>query len=212
MSSSFRINSNWKRWLQGWQAFDWLLLLVPALLMAFASLVITSTQINLESTIYGWNHFFLGLIGVVLALWMARIRYEVLLQWQWVIYALINAALIAVIFVGTSGLGAQRWITVFGFNVQPSEFMKIATILLLARFFEQNPILGWRAIRVGLDRPGDHLQQRRLAGAVAAEKRHRGAGREGGGDVPRHHFAPLPRPEGLGDPAQADAQRRSLRL
>lgn len=132
MSSSFRISSNWKRWLQGWQHFDWLLLLVPTLMMLFASLVIASTQINLDATIYGWNHFFLGLMGVVLVLWVARIRYEVLLQWQWVIYALINAALIAVIFIGTSGLGAQRWISIFGFHVQPSEFAKVALIITLA--------------------------------------------------------------------------------
>ncbi|MBE7385937.1 MAG: rod shape-determining protein RodA [Leptolyngbya sp. SIO1E4] len=132
MASSFRINSSWKRWLQGWQQLDWLLFLMPILLMTFASVVIASTQLNLEATVYGWNHFILGIIGCGLALWIARIRYERLLQWQWVIYVLINLALIAVIFVGTAGLGAQRWITIFGFNVQPSEFAKLGLIITLA--------------------------------------------------------------------------------
>lgn len=132
MTSYSRINASWKRWLQGWQNLDWVLLLVPTLLMAFASVVIASTQINLDSTFYGWNHFFLGIIGVILALWIARIRYEFFLKWQWVIYGLINLALISVIFIGTSGLGAQRWITVFGFNVQPSEFAKVGLIITLA--------------------------------------------------------------------------------
>jgi len=132
MSSSFRMHSSWKRWTQGWQHFDWSLLIVPTLMMMFASVVITSTQINQEFTIYGWNHFFLGLIGVGITLWLGRIRYEFLLQWRWAIYALVNASLLAVIFVGTSGLGAQRWITLFGFNVQPSEFAKIGLIVTLA--------------------------------------------------------------------------------
>ncbi len=132
MANSFRINSNWKRWLQAWQQVDWLLFLTPILLMGFASLVIASTQLNLDATIYGWNHFFLGIFGVALALWVARIRYEILLQWQWIIYAAVNLSLIAVIFVGTSGYGAQRWITLFGFNVQPSEFAKLGLIITLA--------------------------------------------------------------------------------
>ncbi len=111
---------------------DWLLLLLPTGLMSFASVVIASTQLNLDATIYGWNHFVLGLIGIVIAMWLARVRYEHLLQWRWPIYAVVNVALLAVIFVGTSGLGAQRWITIFGFNVQPSEFAKVGLIITLA--------------------------------------------------------------------------------
>lgn len=132
MASSFRVGSGWKQWMQGWQQVDWLLFLVPTLLMAFSSVVIASTQINLGATSYGWNHFFLGLIACAMALWIARIRYEVLLQWQWVIYIAVNLSLLAVIFVGTSGFGAQRWITIFGFNVQPSEFAKVGLIITLA--------------------------------------------------------------------------------
>lgn len=132
MANSFFINPNWKRWAQGWQQMDWLLFLLPIGLTVFASIVIGSTQINLDATIYGWNHLILGLIGVGLALWVARIRYEILLEWQWIIYVLVNLSLLAVIFVGTSGYGAQRWITLFGFNVQPSEFAKLGLIITLA--------------------------------------------------------------------------------
>ena len=132
MTSSFRINSRWKRWLKGWQQIDWPLFLAATLLMSFASVVIASTQINLEATVYGWNHFMLGLAGCFIALCLARLRYEVLLQWQWLIYAVVNLLLVAVIFIGTSGFGAQRWIPVFGFNVQPSEFAKLGLIITLS--------------------------------------------------------------------------------
>ncbi|MEM9504659.1 MAG: rod shape-determining protein RodA [Cyanobacteria bacterium P01_E01_bin.43] len=137
-TSSLRAKSAWQRWLQPWQHLDWLLLLLPVLLTGFASLVIASTQLNLDATVFGWNHFILGTIGLVLALWIARIRYEVWLQWQWIIYAIVNLSLVAVIFVGTSGFGAQRWITIFGFNVQPSEFAKVGLIITLAAQLRDN--------------------------------------------------------------------------
>jgi len=40
---------------------------------------------------------------------------------------------VAVYFLGHSTNGAARWIPVFGFNLQPSEGLKVATILFLAR-------------------------------------------------------------------------------
>ena len=132
MTSYSRLNSTWKRWCQGWQYIDWLLVLVPVLLTTFASLVIASTQINLDATILGWNHLILGAIGVGVMLWLARVRYEFYLDWQWPIYFLINGALLAVMFIGTSGLGAQSWINIFGFYVQPSEFAKVGLIITLA--------------------------------------------------------------------------------
>jgi rod shape determining protein RodA len=49
-------------------------------------------------------------------------------------YAVSLVLLVAVIFVGHSALGAQRWLSIGPIEVQPSELMKIALILALARF------------------------------------------------------------------------------
>jgi len=43
--------------------------------------------------------------------------------------------LIAVEVMGFIGMGAQRWLDLYVFNVQPSELMKISLILALARYF-----------------------------------------------------------------------------
>jgi len=40
-----------------------------------------------------------------------------------------------VTFVGNVGMGAQRWLSIGGINIQPSEFIKIALVLALARYF-----------------------------------------------------------------------------
>ena len=130
--SSSRAQKRWKRLLQGWQGVDWLLFLLPVGVTIFASILIDSTQKYTGETSFAVNHAVLGAIGAILALWIARSRYEVLLQWRWIIYGATIASLIAVMAIGTEGLGAQRWISVFGFNVQPSEFAKLGAIITLA--------------------------------------------------------------------------------
>ena len=122
----------WKKLIQGWQGVDWLLFMLPVGVTIFASVLIGSTQKYTGQTSFAINHAVLGLIGMMLALWIARSRYEVLLQWRWIIYGATIASLLAVMAIGTEGLGAQRWISVFGFNVQPSEFAKLGAIITLA--------------------------------------------------------------------------------
>jgi len=73
----------------------------------------------------------------VLALLIARWRYDQLLQWKWIIYGITNASLLLVMFVGREELGAQRWINIFGFNVQPSEFAKLGMIITIAALLHE---------------------------------------------------------------------------
>ena len=43
--------------------------------------------------------------------------------------------MLSVEIIGVFGKGATRWINIFGFNIQPSEIIKITIILALARFY-----------------------------------------------------------------------------
>ncbi|MEL6220521.1 MAG: rod shape-determining protein RodA [Pseudomonadota bacterium] len=45
------------------------------------------------------------------------------------------ALLLAVEFIGQTGMGAQRWIRIGPLNLQPSELMKIALVMALARYY-----------------------------------------------------------------------------
>lgn len=51
------------------------------------------------------------------------------------IYAAGVVMLIIVELIGIFGKGAQRWVSIGGTNFQPSEFMKIALVLALARYY-----------------------------------------------------------------------------
>ena len=65
------------------------------------------------------------------------------------VYIAIVIMLILVEILGFVGKGAQRWLDLGFIRLQPSEFMKPAIVLVLARFYELLPagaIRSWRAI------------------------------------------------------------------
>ena len=74
-------------------------------------------------------------VGVVLMLGVALIDIRYLLRYAYAVYGAAFALLVAVEIVGDIGMGAQRWIDVGAFQIQPSEIMKIALVLALARYF-----------------------------------------------------------------------------
>ena len=57
------------------------------------------------------------------------------LKSAYLIYALALVMVIMVTFVGHTGMGAQRWLNLGFINIQPSEFIKIALVCALARYF-----------------------------------------------------------------------------
>lgn len=115
----------------GWQEIDIWLFVLPVALSFLGGVMIRSTELNLPVTDWWW-HWLIAGIGLGLALLIARSRYENLLQWHWIIYALTNLSLILVLIISDPVKGSQRWITIGGFNFQPSEFAKIGVIITLA--------------------------------------------------------------------------------
>ena len=73
--------------------------------------------------------------GLIVMLTVALIDIRVWLKYAYLIYALTLGLLGAVEVIGTSGMGAQRWIDLGLFQLQPSELVKIALVLALARYF-----------------------------------------------------------------------------
>jgi rod shape determining protein RodA len=75
------------------------------------------------------DHARMALGGILLTAGLAYVDYRRVLRWSWFFYLLSLLLLAAVLVMGETRMGAQRW--VFGF--QPSEFAKLAVILMLAR-------------------------------------------------------------------------------
>ncbi len=116
---------------------DWLLLsalIVLSLMgitMIFSATQATSPRL-FQSQIYA---LVLGLIALVVAL---SIDYRTLADKSHWIYLGIILLLLYVMFFGAIRGGARRWIALGAFNLQPSEFAKMAVALVLAKFFGES--------------------------------------------------------------------------
>ncbi len=77
----------------------------------------------------------LALLGLLTATF---INYRTVARFAYVIFGVVLALLILVSVAGEVGRGAQRWIRVGAWTFQPSEFMKLALIVVLARYFEDH--------------------------------------------------------------------------
>ncbi|MCK5555267.1 MAG: rod shape-determining protein RodA [Alphaproteobacteria bacterium] len=76
--------------------------------------------------------FALGMCGIIV---VSLIDIRIWMKLAYPIYVLGIALLIYVDIRGHIGMGAQRWISLGFLQLQPSEVMKIALVLALARFF-----------------------------------------------------------------------------
>jgi len=74
-------------------------------------------------------------IGLVLMLGLALVDIRIWFRYAYPIYFSALALLAAVEVMGSIGMGAQRWIDLKFMQLQPSELMKVALVLALARYF-----------------------------------------------------------------------------
>jgi rod shape determining protein RodA len=74
-----------------------------------------------------------GALGLMLI--VALIHPKVWLALAWPIYLIAMVLLVAVDVVGKIGMGAQRWLVLGPLQIQPSEIVKVAVILVLARYY-----------------------------------------------------------------------------
>lgn len=74
-------------------------------------------------------------VALILMLLVAATDIRFWMSLAYPLYALSLFLLIGVEIMGFVGMGAQRWIDLYVIQLQPSELMKIALILALARYF-----------------------------------------------------------------------------
>lgn len=73
-------------------------------------------------------------VGFALFLVTAAVDYRVWLRFSWIVLVVGVAAVVGVHFVGVVVKGSRRWLGYGQLRIQPSEFVKVAVILALARF------------------------------------------------------------------------------
>ena len=117
---------------------DWVLLLLLVLLAGSGFLILYSA--SGESQAMMSRQFIRLGVAFGCMLLVARIPPEFLQHWAPWLYGVGMLMLVAVLLVGVTGKGAQRWLDLGLLRFQPSELMKLAVPIMVARYIAENPL------------------------------------------------------------------------
>lgn len=115
---------------------DWLLVTAICALCAIGLAMIYSTTGG-ASRMY-WTQTYALIIGLGAMAVAASIDYRSLADKSHVFYGGLILALVAVMLFGSRQMGAQRWLDLGFFNLQPSEFAKAVLALVLAKLLAES--------------------------------------------------------------------------
>ncbi|MBA2127369.1 rod shape-determining protein RodA [Hyphomicrobium methylovorum] len=110
-------------------------------LLAIVSLIAAVGVVTLYSVAGGsfqpWSerHALRFLIAFGIVVGMALIRLDVWVKLAYPAYAIALVTLVLVPLIGVEAMGARRWIGAGSISFQPSEFMKLALVAALARYY-----------------------------------------------------------------------------
>ncbi|MCY4430549.1 MAG: rod shape-determining protein RodA [Rhodospirillales bacterium] len=117
------------------------LIQTPPIYLLLALLVLISAGLAVQFSAAGgsgqpwfWPHAIRALAGCALMVGVALVDIRVWLRFAYIPLAITLALLLALEFI-PSGLTVDRWIRIGSFQFQPSEPVKLALVLALARFF-----------------------------------------------------------------------------
>lgn len=124
---------------------DWLFILLSLLLMTAGVLLVysaTATQISLPFyQTYWFRQIIYFAIGWILAAGISLLRISLLRSLAFPAYLLSLVLLVVVLFfAGDVVKGAGRWIDLGLFKLQPSEFAKMAYLLMLSSWLSKHPV------------------------------------------------------------------------
>ncbi len=128
------------------ESVDYVLLILVLILVVFGLVVLFSTSAYngrvkfADPAYYLKKQFFatsLGLMGMYL---VSQVDYR---RWQsaaWVGYGISLLLSTAVLFIGDEYNGSKRWLSLGPLSFQPSEFAKLAVVVLLASIVSKNAV------------------------------------------------------------------------
>jgi len=123
-----------------------------AVAMVFLIVAGTAVIFSASGSGHGQKQIVWASIGLVLFLAAACFPYRRVSLIAYPSYAAMLLGLALVLVAGQIRHGGKRWIAIGGLSVQPSEFAKLATIFVLAKFLSQSRLSrkSWRYVLVPL--------------------------------------------------------------
>ena len=130
--------------LRAWDRFDAILAVAALALVGYGLVLIYSGSLgsydgptlSIQNPVVRQGLF--AFIAVVAMFIISRLDYHLLLHYAWWFYGASILLLLVLIPIGQTDFGSTRWFALGPIQFQPSEFAKVATVLLLARFLSEH--------------------------------------------------------------------------
>jgi rod shape determining protein RodA len=116
---------------------DWPILVISLIISALGVMQIYSATHGTKWQSAWWKQIVWILIGLGLMWITTSVDYHTLLGQVPILYSLSVLGLLATVAVGKVVYSGRRWIPVFGFSFQISEFVKVVIILMVARYLSE---------------------------------------------------------------------------
>ena len=119
-------------------ALDYILIFFVLLLGVISFFAIYSTEQG-KFGYYTQSHLYRFIIFFTLFMVVSFFRVKFWFQFTYFFYFITLILLFTVELYGVTSSGSKRWINLFFLNLQPSELMKVALIVFLARYYNKIP-------------------------------------------------------------------------
>ena len=126
------------------ESIDYVLLILVLLLVVFGLVVLYSTSAYngrvkfADPAYYLRKQFFATSIGLFSMYLVSCMAYRRLQNYAWIGYGIALMLSTAVLFVGREYNGSKRWLALGPLSFQPSEYAKLAVVVLLAAIVSRN--------------------------------------------------------------------------
>ncbi|MBQ8465443.1 MAG: rod shape-determining protein RodA [Alphaproteobacteria bacterium] len=125
-------------------SFSYVLFII---MLAIIGIVVLYSAANGHWSPWSVNQLIRFGMGFVLMIVLALMDIRIFMRYAYLLYFITLLMLIMVEVGGHIGMGAQRWINLGIFKIQPSELMKISLVLALARYFHASSLQSIQSVR-----------------------------------------------------------------
>ncbi len=116
-------------------------------ILAATGIVVLYSAANGNWSPWALNQLLRFIMGFGVMMLLAMTDLKILMKVAYPFYFIVLILLIYVEVKGSIGMGAQRWIDLKFFKLQPSELMKIALVLVLAKYFHSSSLQSIESMR-----------------------------------------------------------------
>ena len=117
--------------------FDWIMFSVILLICLIGIMTIYSATrplVEEERAVFYIKQITWLILGIFSLLLVVSFDYFWISRFSLIFYIIVIILLITVLLFGRTGMGAQRWLSIGFLSFQPSEFFKLAYVIMLSRY------------------------------------------------------------------------------